>query len=80
MEVDVNLELSDQLLREAEITEADVRLAVAVQLYADRRICFEDACRLGGLEASLLQRELIRRNISVLTTSEPLGRRERQAV
>jgi len=73
----VRLELSDDILRRAEINRADVRIALAVQLYADNRIDHADACRLARLAAVEFNRELLVRDMTVQQyPAVSLGRKE----
>ena len=59
------LDIPDDILRRGELGAADLRLALAVQLYADNRIDHADACRLAGTSAARLNRELVRLGLSV---------------
>lgn len=68
----MELTLPDDILRRGELSAADVRLALAVQLYADNRVDHADACRLAGIEAGELNRELLRVGLSV--QEYPAGR------
>lgn len=56
----MHLFLPDDIIARGELNEREVRLALAVQLYADNRVDHADACRLadvdpGGLDAALLR-------------------------
>lgn len=62
----MNLELPDDVIRRAEMTARELRLALAVQLYADHRIDYHDACRLAQAVPALLDREFTRHGLSVL--------------
>jgi predicted HTH domain antitoxin len=62
----MKLELPDEVIRRAEVTTRELRLLLAVQLYADHRIDYHDACRLAEVVPSILDKELSLRNISVL--------------
>jgi len=57
--------IPDDIVARAEATEIDLRLALAVQLYADNRIDHADARRLAGVTASELNRELLRLGLVV---------------
>jgi len=61
----MRITLSDDILRRAEANETDIRLAVAVTLYADNRIDHADACRLAKMPPVIFNRELLNRGISV---------------
>ena len=61
----MKLNLPDEILRRAEANAGDVRIALAIQLYADNRIDHADACRLCGLSSHAFNRELLLRTMSV---------------
>jgi len=62
----MKLELPDNVMRRAGVTLRELRLAVAVQFYADHRLDYHDACRLAEVLPAVFDRELTRRNISIL--------------
>jgi predicted HTH domain antitoxin len=74
----MKLELPEEVIRRAEITARELRLLLAVQLYADHRIDYHDACRMAEVVPAILDRELSLRNISILRYP-PLGNRRRMA-
>lgn len=61
----MEIELSDEILSRAEVNKADLRIALAVQLYVDNKIDHTDACRLAGVSSIELNRELLWRGITV---------------
>ena len=61
----MDLEIPDDIVRRAEASEADLRLLLAIQLYADNRIDHADACRLANLSAGRLNGELLTRQIGI---------------
>ena len=61
----MHLELPDEIVHRAEANAIDLRVALAVQLYADNRIDYADACRLAELSGEQFHRELILRQLSV---------------
>ncbi len=61
----VQLNVPDDILRRAEVSALELYIALAVQLYADNRIDYRDACRLSGLSESAFNRELLERHIVV---------------
>jgi predicted HTH domain antitoxin len=61
----MNLELPDDIMRRAEASQLDVRVALAVQLYADNRLDYDDARRLADVCEAVFNRELLTRKISV---------------
>lgn len=72
----MHVEVPDELLRKAQANAGDVLLAVAVEFYADNRIEYEDALRLAAVAPIELNRELVRRGISLqLYPNAQLSRR-----
>jgi len=61
----MHVEVPDEIVRRAETNAAEMRIALAVQLYADNRIDHADACRLADLSARAFNRELLSRAIGV---------------
>ena len=61
----MKLNIPQDIVRRAEATQADIRIALAVQFYADNRIDHADACKLGKLSAAELNHELLARGITV---------------
>ncbi len=61
----MHVEIPDEFLRKAQANAGDVLLAVAVQFYADNRIEYEDALCLAAVAPIELNRELVRRGISL---------------
>ena len=59
------IEVPDDIVRHAEANGIDLRLALALQLYADNRIDHADACRLAGLSETEMTREMLSRGICV---------------
>ena len=74
----MRIRVPDDILARAEANETDVRIALAVQFYADNRIDHSDACRLSGLSPSTLNHELLRRGITV-QQYPPIGINRREA-
>lgn len=72
----MKLELPDEVIRRAEATTRELRLLLAVQLYAENRIDYHDACRLAEVVPAILDKELSRRNISILRYP-PISRRRK---
>jgi len=71
----MQLSVPDDILISAEANEADLRIALAIQLYADNRIEHRDACRLAGLSPSAMNAELLRRGITIQQCSRAHLRR-----
>lgn len=61
----MHVEVPDEIVRRAETNAAELRIALAVQLYADNRIDHADACRLADLPARAFNRELLSRAIGI---------------
>ena len=61
----MKLTVPDDIVRRGELSAADLRLALAVQLYADNRIDHADARRLAGVSPTALNTELLRVGLSV---------------
>ena len=61
----MHLEVPDDIVLRAEIGASDLRLAIALQLYADNMIDHGDACRLADITPERFNRELISRRLSV---------------
>lgn len=59
----MKIDVPDDIVHRAEATALELQIALAVQLYADNRIDYRDACRLAGLSDSLFTRELLSRHI-----------------
>ena len=74
----MKLDLSDDVIHRAEVTARELRLLLAVQLYAENRIDYHDACQLAEIVPALLDRELTLRNISILRYP-PLPKQHRKA-
>jgi len=61
----MQIDVPDDIVRRAEVNGGDLRIALALQLYADNRIDHADACRLGGISDAQFDRELLGRALSV---------------
>lgn len=61
----MKLNLPDDIMERAEANASEIRIILAVQLYADNRIEHADACRLAGMRPEQLTTELLRRGITV---------------
>lgn len=64
-ELDMNLELPDELVRLAQANQTELRLALAIQLYADNRLDHVSALALADIPESVFNRELLARNLVV---------------
>ena len=62
----MKLNLPDEIMQRAEVTVQELRLSLAIQLYADRRLDYDDACQLAEVVPAIMNRELIGRDLSVL--------------
>ena len=61
----MELKIPDDILQRGQLGERDLRMALAVQLYADNLIDYADACRLAGVSAGRFNRALIRQGLSI---------------
>ncbi len=61
----MNLKLPNDIVARAELSEYDVRLALAIQFYADNRIDHADACRLAPLPPAEMDSALLRAGLSL---------------
>ena len=61
----MNLNLPDEIVARGELSEYDVRLALAVQLYADNRLDHADACRLADVPPASLNAALLEAGLSL---------------
>ncbi|MCK4602893.1 MAG: UPF0175 family protein [Phycisphaerae bacterium] len=75
----MQLEIPDDILRHAEANATDLRIALAVQLYADNRIDHGEAVRLSGLSIPAFNRELLSRQLSIQQYPKPTRRPRRSA-
>jgi len=75
----MKLNLPDDIVSRAEVNVADLRAALAVQLYADNRIDHADACLLAHMTPAAFNRELVDRAISVQQYPTHVRRSRRSA-
>ena len=61
----MHLHVPDDIMRSAGINAGDLRIALAVQLYADNRIDHAEACRLADLTIGQFNGELLARALSI---------------
>lgn len=61
----MKLEVPNYIVQQAEMTRAEFRLALAIQLYADNRIDHAHGLRLSGMAERLFDGELLSRGISI---------------
>lgn len=78
-EATMQLEIPDDIVRQAEANASDLRLSLAIQLYADNRIDHPNACRLAGLSAAVFNRELLTRQIGIQQYPQAKPRPHREA-
>jgi len=70
------IDVPDDIVRRAETNGTELRLALAVQLYADNRIDHADACLLAGVPEAEMTRELLHRGICVQLYPSSFATRE----
>lgn len=61
----MDLHLPDEIVQRAEANAADLRLALALQLYADNRLDYADALTLASMPPALFNQELLHRQLSI---------------
>ena len=61
----MDLHIPDEITRRAELGASELLTALAVQLYAENQLDYEDACRLSSLSSAAFTRELLERQLSV---------------
>ena len=61
----MNLDVPEDIVARAEANESDLLFAMAIGLYADKRIDLVQACRLARISPPTLTRELVSRGIVV---------------
>ena len=66
----MKLEIPEDILQAAGMTESDCLAELAVHLYADRRVSFAQALRLCGLKRAEFEKELARRDIALYTLDD----------
>jgi predicted HTH domain antitoxin len=66
----MKLEIPEDILRTAGMTEKDCLAEFAVHLYANRRISFAQAIRLCGLKRAEFEQELARRDVALYTVDD----------
>ena len=69
----MRVEIPADIVERAQANGADLRLAIAIQFYADNRIDYSDACRLAGVKPEDFNKELCARAMSVLQYPIPLS-------
>ncbi len=66
----MKLEIPEDILRAAGMTEKDCLAEFAVHFYANRRISFAQALRLSGLKWAEFEEEIARRHVAVYTVDD----------
>ena len=61
----MQIDVPDDMVYRAEVNATDLHIALAVQLYADNRIDYVDACSLSGLSDGQFKQELLARRLSL---------------
>ena len=61
----MRIDVPDEIMLRAQTNVVELKIALAVQLYADNRIDHADACRLAGVSRALFNREIVIRGISI---------------
>ena len=66
----MTLDVPDEILKRAGLTEQDCLSELAVHLYAERRITHGEALRISGLSRRAFEQELGRHDISLYTVED----------
>ena len=61
----MQVQIPDDIIVKAQANVTDVRLAIAVEFYADNRIDHADAKRLAAVTSEQFNRELLRRGLGI---------------
>jgi predicted HTH domain antitoxin len=68
----MDLTLSDDVVLAADLSEADLRLALALALFQDRRITLAQGARLASLDRIAFQQQLAARKLQIHYGEEEL--------
>ena len=68
------IELSDQIVQEAQLSKEELRLAIAVWLFVEKSWSLGRSAKVAGLHKIQFQRELAKRKIPIHYTEEDLDR------
>ena len=66
----MTLDVPDEILKRAGLTEQDCLSELAVHLYAERRITNGEALRISGLSRQAFEQELAKHDISLYTVED----------
>lgn len=75
----MNIDLPDRIASAAEITRREAQLALAIQLYADGRVDYEQAREIAQVRSRVLDQALAARNLSVVIYPMVVPWQQRQA-
>ena len=70
----MHIDVPEDIVVRAQANAVELRIALAVQLYADNRIDHTDACRLAGISPADMNRELVVRALSIQQYPPPTAR------
>ena len=70
----MRIEVPEDIVRRAQTSVVELKIALAVQLYADNRIDHTDACRLAGISPAEFNRELVSRALCIQQYPPPTAR------
>jgi predicted HTH domain antitoxin len=74
------LTISDEVLKEAGLTEAQARLEFAIRLFDAERLNVHQAAKLAGMERYPFEAELRARNIAIYRIKEEDLKQELEAI
>jgi predicted HTH domain antitoxin len=61
----MRIEVPDDIVRRAQANAGDLLLALAIELYADNRVDYNDARRLSGITRAQFNKELVSRGLGL---------------
>lgn len=70
----MRIDVPEDIVLHAQTNVVELKIVLAVQLYADNRIDHADACRLAGVTPAELNRELVSRALCIQQYPPPTAR------
>ena len=68
----MTIKISDKILKRAKLTEKELLLTIAIQLFKEEKVTLADASKLAQLHQIQFQKELAKRKISIHYGDEEL--------
>lgn len=75
----MKIHIPDDIVARAETNAIEIRIALAVQFYADNRLDHADACALADLSPSAFNQELLSRAVSIQQYPDAIHLRARRS-